>query len=105
MDVGFQSWVVAEGWPSWAFSLQSLGCGDMKVASKGLSLRELAVLKQTSLNKAIVPWRSLDRALSSKTENEKPKFMWIQGSEEFALQAYITRLKTPLVFLQSQYVL
>ncbi len=87
LEVGFDSWIVAEGWPSWAFSLQSLGCKHMKVSSKGLSLRELACLKGTSLKDSIVPWRNLDRSMQDTRPNARPKFMWIQGSEDFVTQA------------------
>ncbi len=86
--LGFDSWIVSEGWPSWAFSLQSLGCKHMKVSSKGLSLRELACLKGTSLRESIVPWQNLDWSMQDTWPNAQPKFMWIQGLEDFVTQAF-----------------
>ena len=47
-----ECWVVAEGWPSWSYVLRSLGCKDIYMVVKGLSLGELWEVRATGLDQS-----------------------------------------------------
>ena len=49
VDCRFESWVLAEGWPSWSYVLKSLGCKDLHTVVKGLSLGGLLEVRATRL--------------------------------------------------------
>ena len=40
INMEFDSWVLAEGWPSWSFILESLGGTNVSICCSKLSLRE-----------------------------------------------------------------
>ena len=77
-----ESWVVAEGWPSWSFVLRSLGCKDVHTVVKGLALAELLEVRATGLDPArIHSWTHLSRLWREKSA--LPRQVWVQGSRTF----------------------
>ena len=86
VDCRFESWVLAEGWPSWSYVLKSLGCKDVHTVVKGLSLGELLEVRATGLNTSKVhTWTHVNRLL--KIKSASTRHMWIQGSREFVSDA------------------
>ena len=86
VECGFESWVLAEGWPSWSYVLKSLGCKDVRTVVKGLALSELLEVRATGLDTAMVhTWTHVNRLL--KIKSASTRHMWIQGSREFVSEA------------------
>ena len=68
LDCNLESWIVAEGWPSWSFVLKALGCKDLHTVVKGLTLEELLELRATSLdNTRVHSWTHVRRLLETKS--------------------------------------
>ena len=71
LDCRFESWVLAEGWPSWSFVLKSLGCRDVHTVMKGLTLGELLEVRATGLESSRVhSWTHVEKLLSLKPTNQ-----------------------------------
>ena len=82
LDCQFESWVVAEGWPSWSFVLKALGCKELHTVVKGLKLEELLELRAAGLENAkLNSWTHIRRLLEVKPSMERR--LWIQGSRAF----------------------
>ena len=86
VDCSFESWVLAEGWPSWSYVLKSLGCKDLHTVVKGLSLGGLLEVRATGLETSKVhTWTHVSKLLKIKTASQR--HVWIQGSQEFVAEA------------------
>jgi len=86
LDCRFESWVLAEGWPSWSYVLKSLGCQDLYTVVKGLSIVELMELRSTGLDTSrLHSWVHVKRLLQQKSASTR--HMWIQGSREFVAES------------------
>ena len=86
VDCRFESWVLAEGWPSWSYVLNLLGCKDLHTVVKGLSLGGLLEVRATGLEASTVhTWTHVNRLLKIKAAS--PRHMWIQGLREFVAEA------------------
>ena len=87
LDCRFESWVLAEGWPSWSYVLKSLGCKDLHTVVKGLSLGGLLEVRATGLEASKVhTWTHVNKLLNIKTASQR--HVWIQGSREFVAEAF-----------------
>ena len=86
VECHFESWVMAEGWPSWSYVLKSLGCRSLHTVVKGLTLEELLEVRETGLERSKVhSWTHVDKLLNMKSN--APRHMWIQGSQEFIAES------------------
>ena len=85
LDMNFDSWVMSEGWPSWSFILESLGGSNISTCCTKLSLIEREEVMMSGLKSPLVPQHRLKKCLEKKSSRER--WMWIQGSKEFVLEA------------------
>lgn len=85
VKMDFDSWVLAEGWPSWSFILESLGGNNISTCCSKLSLREREEVMMSGLKSPLVPQHRLKRLLEEKPARDR--WMWIQGSRSFVLEA------------------
>ena len=68
VECHFESWVMAEGWPSWSYVLKSLGCRSLHTVVKGLTLEELLEVRETGLEISKVhSWTHVDKFLNMKS--------------------------------------
>ena len=86
LECNFESWVLAEGWPSWSFVLRALGCKDLFTIVKGLKLEELMEVRESGLDqRRIHSWTHISKLLAIKSATER--HVWIQGSRKFIADA------------------
>ena len=76
--------VFAEGWPSWAFALDALGCKDIQTLARFKTPQEREEFRATSLGTSRVSMTQLKKRWK---EREVCPHVFIQGSEEFSGQS------------------
>jgi hypothetical protein len=86
LKVNFKSFVLAESWPSWAFTLSDIGASEITTFCQGLSLKTRHLLVKTGIGKTLVHkfefLRQLEAARTTKAH------IWIQGSSRFIEDIY-----------------
>ena len=82
LDGGFVSLVLAEGFPSWSFVLQSLGCSEIHTITKGLTLEGMNEVRTAEVPGKTASWKNLDQVCKGLSDRSNV-FVWVQGSEAF----------------------
>ena len=88
LDGDFVSLVLSEGFPSWSFVLQSLGCKKIHTVTDGLTLEEKNELRTARPGES-TSWRNLSQ-VCEKLKSQPRVFVWVQGSEAFINKAILT---------------
>ena len=89
LDGDFVSLVLSEGFPSWSFVLQSLGCNKIHTVTDGLTLEEKNELRTARVPGESTSWRNLSQ-VCEKLKSQPRVFVWVQGSEAFINKAILT---------------